>query len=136
MLLPDSFQTRPWRSSGRIAEELFEALPPQKDHYATGAPEVVTGNAEVRTNTEAVAAGTLNPNGQDTTWYFEYGTPLPTAMATPATHAGSGTETVHVETKLADLSPGTNYHYRLVATSDGGTTRGNDQMFATLGVTF
>lgn len=37
----------------------------------------------------------------------------------------------HVNTDLTDRKPGTTYHYRLVAVSSAGTTRGADQTFTT-----
>jgi hypothetical protein len=37
----------------------------------------------------------------------------------------------NVNTDITDLLPGTTYHYRLVATSDAGTTRGADRAFTT-----
>jgi hypothetical protein len=37
----------------------------------------------------------------------------------------------HVNTDITDLKPGTTYHYRLVATSNAGTTRGADGTFTT-----
>ncbi len=37
----------------------------------------------------------------------------------------------HVNTDIADLRPGATYHYRRVATSSAGTTRGADRTFAT-----
>jgi hypothetical protein len=37
----------------------------------------------------------------------------------------------HVNADFTDLKPGTTYHYRLVATSSGGTTRGADRTFTT-----
>jgi hypothetical protein len=40
-----------------------------------------------------------------------------------------------VSVPLTGLTPGTTYHYRLVATSDAGTGRGADAAFTTVGVT-
>jgi hypothetical protein len=40
-----------------------------------------------------------------------------------------------VTASLLSLTPGTTYHYRLVAASDAGTSRGADVTFTTVGVT-
>jgi hypothetical protein len=40
-----------------------------------------------------------------------------------------------VAASLSGLTPGTTYHYRLIAASDAGTGRGADATFATVGVT-
>src|SRR5207249_3985955 len=50
---------------------------------------------------------------------------------TPTGNAGSGTSNVSVSAPLAGLTPGTTYHYRLVATSSAGTSRGADGIFTT-----
>ena len=41
--------------------------------------------------TTATLGGTVNPNGQSTTWYVEYGTSTSYGTKTPAVDAGSGT---------------------------------------------
>ena len=41
---------------------------------AAGEPVVLTGNATAITSTSATVNGTVNPEGQATTYYFEYGT--------------------------------------------------------------
>jgi hypothetical protein len=74
----------------------------------------------------------VNPNGQSTTWYFEYGTGASYGKKTSSRSAGSGTADVQVSEALTGLAAGTTYHYRLVATNDGGTTRGTDGVFTTL----
>ena len=48
--------------------------------------------------------------------------------------AGSGRGAVGVSESIAGLTPGTEYHARLVARSSAGTTRGADAVFRTAGV--
>src|SRR5439155_101918 len=81
------------------------------------APSVMTGPAQSVTATTAVVTGTINPRGRASTVWFEYGT---------STAYGS---------KTAPQSAGfaTTYHFRLVAFSSRGTTRGADATFKTLG---
>jgi hypothetical protein len=95
------------------------------------APTAITGPVSAVGPTSATASGTVNPNGQSTTWYFEYGTSTSYGKKTSSKSAGSGTTNVQVSGTLTGLTPGTTYHYRLVATSSGGTTRGADGIFTT-----
>ncbi len=98
------------------------------------APTVTTGAA---TNLEAQSAtleGSVNPNGPDAHYYFEYGpttsygTKIPTP---PGNDAGFGTTAVPVSAPINGLQPGTIYHYRIVASSWVGTTDGEDHTFTT-----
>jgi hypothetical protein len=95
----------------------------------SAAPTAITGPVSAVGATSATASGTVNPNGRSTTWYFEYGTSTSYGKKTSSKSAGSGTANVQVSGTLTGLSPGARYHYRLVATSSGGTTRGRDGTF-------
>lgn len=99
------------------------------------APTAVTASAASVGAASATVSGSVNPNGVATSWYFEYGTSTAYGSTTPPKNAGSGTSSVSVSALLSNLTAGTTYHYRLVAKSDAGTTRGADQSFATTGVT-
>src|SRR5438093_9398277 len=87
---------------------------------AASAPTAITGPVSAVGPTSATVTGTVNPNGQATNWYFEYGTTTGYGSKTPTGNAGSGTSNVSVSAPLAGLTPGTTYHYRLVATSSAG----------------
>ncbi len=91
------------------------------------APAVVTGGASGITGTTATVHGTVDPNGRATSWYFEIGTSTSYGAKTPVKSAGSGTSAVDVSAPLSGLQTGHTYHYRLVATSDAGTTHGADK---------
>ena len=95
------------------------------------APTAITGPVSAVGATSATASGTVNPNGQSTTWHFEYGTSTSYGRKTSSKSAGSGTANVQVSGALTGLSPSTTYHYRLVAANGGGTTRGADGIFTT-----
>ncbi len=77
--------------------------------------------------------GTVNPNGQDTTYYLEYGTTTAYGSRTAAVDVGSGTSDVTVQPALSNAQPGTGYHYRLVATNATGTTDSLDGQLTTTG---
>ena len=95
------------------------------------APTAITGPVSAVGPTSATASGTVNPNGQSTSWHFEYGTSTTYGKKTSSRSAGSGTANVQVSGALTALSPSTTYHYRLVAANGGGTTRGGDGIFTT-----
>jgi hypothetical protein len=95
------------------------------------APGVTTGHAKDITQTSATLAGTVNPQGQATSYVFQYGTSTAYGSQTPATSAGSGTKSVSASAPLAGLVANTTYHFRLVATSVNGTTLGHDISFKT-----
>ena len=100
----------------------------------SAAPVAVTGSATSVTVTSATLNGTVDPNGRATTWYFEYGTSTSYGSRTADRSAGSGTSNTSVSAPVSSLARGRLYHYRLVATSDAGTSRGADQTFSTSGV--
>ena len=85
------------------------------------------------TTSSATLNGTVDPNGRATVWYFEYGTSTSYGSKTAEHSAGSGGSAVPVTIGVSGLARGRVYHYRLVATSDAGTSRGADQTFSTVG---
>ena len=100
--------------------------------FTTAAPPVaVTSPASAVGPTAATLGGTVNPNGQSTTWYVEYGTTTSYGTKTPAADAGSATSSKAVSTGVSGLTAGRTYHYRLVATNSAGSTLGADATFVT-----
>ncbi len=99
----------------------------------SSAPTVTTGVASSIDASSAVLNGTVNPNGRATTWYFEWGTSTSYGARTENHNIGNGTVVVGVADTARKLTAGTTYHYRLVAVSSGGTSRGPDATFKTLG---
>jgi hypothetical protein len=100
---------------------------------AASAPTASTGAASGLTDTQASLAGTVNPQGQLTSYAFQYGTTTAYGEQSPLASAGSGTADVPVTANLSGLTPGTTYHYRVIATNASGTTVGGDRTFATTG---
>jgi len=98
---------------------------------AATAPSATTGPVNSVGPTTATVTGSVNPNGTATSWQFEYGTSTSYGSTTSAGNAGSGTSSVPVSFALTGLKAGTTYHYRLVATSTAGTTRGVDGILTT-----
>ncbi|MDD5711935.1 MAG: hypothetical protein PHY31_04155 [Smithellaceae bacterium] len=103
----------------------------------TQAPVAITSPSRHVTASSATIGGTVNPNGLNTTYYFQYGfTPAygSTAPAMPQS-AGSGTIPVPVSTSLSGLKANTTYYYRLVAVNGGGTSNGANMTFQTTSAT-
>ncbi|HEY4812372.1 MAG TPA: hypothetical protein VIH71_15070 [Solirubrobacteraceae bacterium] len=94
-------------------------------------PKVETKAASSVTETGATLNGTVNPEGSETKYYFEYGTTESYGSKTAEASAGSGTSNVEESKAIAGLTTNTIYHFRIVATNGGGTTDGTDHIFAT-----
>src|SRR5690348_16911008 len=96
------------------------------------APSATTGPTTSLGATTATVSGTVDPGGQATTWYVEYGTTTAYGTKTGSASAGSGSSVVSVSASLSGLTPGTTYHYRVTATNGAGTDHGADAVFTTL----
>lgn len=95
------------------------------------APAVFTGGArDVGFNT-ATLTGSVNPHGEDTTYYFQYGPTRAYGLQTGLADAGAGTTRVAVAIGVSGLQPLTRYHYRLVAVNSSGVIEGLDKAFLT-----
>jgi hypothetical protein len=81
----------------------------------------------------ATLSGTVNPNGQATTAYLEYGTSAGYGTKTALKNVGSGRNTSAVSIPVNGLAAGATYHFRIVASNATGTSAGSDQTFATTG---
>jgi hypothetical protein len=103
----------------------------------TPAPIVTTGSSTSVSSTSATVSGTVNPQGQPTTYHFDYGTDTNYGSTSPASppypSAGSGTTAQPESANLTGLTAGVTYHYRIEATNASGTTYGADQTFTTTG---
>ncbi len=95
-------------------------------------PTVTTESVTWVSDWAAFLNATVNPNGSSTTYYFQYGTTTSYGAITSSVSAGSGKSTISVSPLVTELSPGTTYHYRLVAINSGGTSYGSDKTFLTL----
>jgi hypothetical protein len=99
-----------------------------------GAPSGATGNG-------ATVSGTVNPENQVTTAFFQYGLDLSLRgpgsstnlydQSTAPQQVAAGATAQNLSASLTGLVPGALYHVRLVATNSAGTTFGQDQTFTT-----
>jgi hypothetical protein len=97
----------------------------------TNPPVVTTTAASKASRSSATLNGTVNPQGQATTYYFRYGTTTAYGLQTSPASAGSGTGVVAVNAQVSGLTADTTYHYQLVAQNAGGTSYGTDQTVGT-----
>jgi hypothetical protein len=98
-------------------------------------PGVETGPASDVTSSSAILAGTIDTIGDQTTYRFEYGLTAAYGSNAPAGAEGiaGNDRTPRTFTRsIAGLSPGTTYHYRLVARNSAGEAAGADRTFTTL----
>jgi hypothetical protein len=93
----------------------------------------VTEAASAVAQTSATLHASVNPNGESVTnCHFEYGTSTAygsSAACTPS--PGSGESPIAVSEALESLSENTTYHFRIMASSAGGTSLGVDKTFTT-----
>jgi phosphodiesterase/alkaline phosphatase D-like protein len=100
--------------------------------FGTSNPPSATTSAATSVGaTGARLNARINPNGRPTTYVFEYGTSTSYGSKTSSASAGNGTSTISVSRSISSLKAGTLYHFRVVATSDAGTTLGADLTFLT-----
>jgi hypothetical protein len=116
---------------GLLALAIVSAGHPTSASAAASAPAVTTSSTTDVNKSNATLSGTVNPQGQSTTYHFDYGTTTSYGTQTSPTGVGSGNTPVGVHQAVFGLTPGTTYHYRLVATNAAGTTNGADQTFTT-----
>ncbi len=97
-------------------------------------PTVNTLGASEIAKTSATVSATVDPNGGDVNdCRFEYGRTLGYGASLPCLSLpGSGTAPVAVSATLSGLLANATYHYRILATNEGGTSTGEDQTFTTL----
>ena len=108
-------------------EQIVDSTPP----FTTpaGRPRVDAFSSSAVAATSADLNATINPQGADTTYYFEYGTTPSYGSSTLPTAIGESVNPVTVQRHVDGLASGFVYHFRVVATNDEGTTYSTDQTF-------
>jgi hypothetical protein len=99
-------------------------------------PRVTTQPATPVLATTATLRGTVNPMGDSTIAYFEYGPSIAYGGRTTPQLLGNRTTTLSFSAPLVNLEPGTTYYYRMVAYNSTGTNFGLNHTFTTLVVGF
>ncbi len=97
--------------------------------HAVTAPTATTLAAEGLKETEATLKGTVNPGGEATEYFFEYGTSTGYGQTTEKATLSASGDNQGVSATLKGLTPGTEYHFRLVAKNNQGPAKGLDHSF-------
>jgi hypothetical protein len=117
-----------WRAAAVLA--VAAAMLPA-EAGAASQPTVSTGGPREVGYASAVLTGSVNPNGKDASYYFQYGVTKAYGGQTAIADAGSGVHGVSVRLAVAGLQPLTVYHYRLVAVNSAGASIGGDSTLLT-----
>ena len=95
------------------------------------APSVATGTPSGFSSTGVEISGVVNPNGLPTYFYWEWGTSTAYGTILYPGSVGGQTTAMSIASGIGGLTPGTTYHYQLVATNSAGVSFGGDQSFTT-----
>lgn len=106
---------------GALSESYQKTLPPTP----------ITKAATTISELEATLKGTVNPNGSEAKYWFEYGPTTSYGTKTTEASAGSGSNPVEQSKTLSGLEPAQKYHFRIVASSAEGVANGKDEVFET-----
>jgi hypothetical protein len=95
-------------------------------------PTAVTNPAASVTTASAILKGTVNPNNQETTVTFEYGTTTGYGTSVNAVESPlNGSSDQAVTAPISGLTHNTTYHFRVVADNPSGKVYGADEVFTT-----
>jgi sugar lactone lactonase YvrE len=99
-----------------------------------GAAGASTGAAKAVGDHNATLTGSVQPNVLLATYRFEYGetTAYGNSVPVPSAPLPSETGASEVQQGIGNLKTNTTYHFRLVTSSEGGTTYGPDRTLTTV----
>jgi hypothetical protein len=115
-----------------VLVSLVAAMVAAATAWAQSTPAVVTGAATAISNSSAVLHATVNPGGEDSAYSFQYGPTVEYGAVSGTGHVTS-TKAIAVTKTLTGLTPGTVYHYRVIASNKLGGAVGRDRSFTTTG---
>jgi hypothetical protein len=104
--------------------DIFHRQPPS-------APVIKHESATDVRSTSAYLNASVVAAGSDTTVRFEFGTSESYGSVLPEIELGNKSTPFSPSAPVTGLTPGTTYHYHVVATNDSGTTSGPDRTFST-----
>ncbi|MDB6025017.1 MAG: LamG domain protein jellyroll fold domain protein [Verrucomicrobiales bacterium] len=93
------------------------------------APSVSTQGATNFGHTHVTLQGTVNPNGSNSSAFFQYGLSTNYGSASSTMLLPGTNVSLFVSSVVSGLSPGITYHYRLTAFNGQGTNSGADLNF-------
>ncbi|HET7417546.1 MAG TPA: hypothetical protein VFJ61_07985 [Solirubrobacterales bacterium] len=113
-----------------------ETSAPQQFDTESVAPTATTEEATGIAGGMATLNGSVNPNGTLSTFYFEYGETQAYGSRIPFSPApaGIGQAALKFSRQITGLTPGTTYHFRIVAANSAGVSQGDDLTFVAGGL--
>ena len=113
------------------SSENGKTIGPDQTFRTAERPSVANLSTADVTADSAELLAEVNPNQGETRYRFEWGpsTTYGSSIPIPEGDAGAGSASVRVSAQLEGLSPGTAYHFRVVATNPYGTSVSGDQSF-------
>jgi hypothetical protein len=102
----------------------------QVEVFTFAAPSV-SSPAATPSATRAALAGAVDPSGGVAAYQFQWGPTSSYGALTAFGGTGPGTSSQGVGATITGLTPGTTYHWRLVASNPAGTAATSDQQFTT-----
>jgi hypothetical protein len=123
-----------------VAANTSDQAEGEDEEFASLGPIISPASVSQITGTGTRASGTINPNGEASSFVVEYVTEAQfneslyaEAQSAPAVprELGSGTEAVEVFQQLSGLVPNTTYHLRLAASNGSASVVGEDRTFTT-----
>ncbi len=97
---------------------------------SAAAPVAKTTGVNQISPSGATLVGSVDPNGEATTYYFEYGTTRRYGSRTPDATV-NGANARRVTGRVEGLAPNTRYHFRLVASNPSGVRSGENRTVRT-----
>lgn len=121
-------------SSPKVAVQNQTTNTPNQN--TTQAPQISSPVVQTNLNTApyistVVVSGTVNPNGDATTYWYEYGQTSALGTQTHAYSIGSGFATFYTPAYITGLASNTTYYFRLSAQNSVGTANGTVYTFET-----
>jgi len=105
---------------------------PEMTFTTLDVPTIGSGAASEVTETTATLTALVSPSFSATTYSFEYGTSPQYGSATRGSPPLAADGALHpVSAQLSGLTPGTTYHFRVVASNGVGTKTDLDRVFTT-----
>jgi len=98
---------------------------------AAAASTATTLAATSVSSSSATLNGTVKPNGAATAAYFRYGLTTNYGSYSATNNLAATNTTLSVSNLISSLTPGTTYHFQLVAGNSVGTNAGADLTFTT-----
>ena len=100
-------------------------------HQAPAAPVIKSQSVTSVHSNSVELGGQIVAAGSSTSYHIEYGPDASYGTSLPTVELGSHATPYDPRTVIEGLTPGTTYHFRLVATNADGTTYGPDRDFKT-----